>query len=168
MDQVTAQKRLASEGKIKRIFDMIRSLVTKKTKETDANNIFAPTVTLEMFQNLKRVVPNHSLIMADFDSFLMPRNSVKGINAPLVSEKIDGAKNFDNYLIPRGHADIYFPSDFFFLQHAYQEICGKPAQVYKNVEFMEVYALESWAQTENLYNPMFEEYVNTSFLVTDV
>ena len=98
-----------------------------------------------MFQNLKKIVPNHSLIMADFDSFLMPRNGIKGLNAPLVSEKIEGAVNHDSYLIPRGHADIYFPSDFFFLQHAYQEICGKPAQVYKNVEFMEVYALESWA-----------------------
>ena len=53
--------------------------------------------------------------MADFDSFIMPRGSIKGINAPLVSEKVEGAASHDNYLIPRGHADIYFPSDFFFL-----------------------------------------------------
>ena len=106
--------------------------------------------------------------MADFDSFIMPRECVRGTNAPLVSEKIEDSPHKDTYLIPRGHADIYFPSDFFFLQHAYQEICGKPAQVYKNVEFMDQYALESWAQTQNNYNPMKEEYVNTSFLVTDL
>ena len=81
---------------------------------------------------------------------------------------MDDAVNYDTYLIPRGHADIYFPTDFYFLQHAYQEICGRPAQVYKNKEFMEMYALESWARTYNLYNPMWEEYVNTSFLVTEV
>lgn len=33
---------------------------------------------------------------------------------------------------------------------------------------MDQYALESWAQTQNNYNPMKEEYVNTSFLVTDL
>jgi len=74
---------------------------------------------LQLFQNLKRVAPNHSLIMADFDSFIMPRGCIQGANAPLVSQKVGDAKNFDSYLIPRGHADIYFPSDFFFLQHAY-------------------------------------------------
>lgn len=53
--------------------------------------------------------------MADFDSFIMPRECVRGTNAPLVSEKIEDADHKDTYLIPRGHADIYFPSDFFFL-----------------------------------------------------
>lgn len=57
--------------------------------------------------------------MADFDSFIMPKQCVVGQNAPLVSEKIEGAPHKDTYMIPRGHADIYFPSDFFFLQHAY-------------------------------------------------
>ena len=149
--------------------DMFRELTSmNKSKDTQQNNIFIPTVTLELFQNIKRIAPNHSLIMADFDSFIMPRGSIRGTNAPLVSEKIEGAVNHDSYLIPRGHADIYFPSDFFFLQHAYQEICGRKAQVFKNIEFMETYALESWAECRNGYNPMREEYINTSFLVTDL
>ena len=116
LDSITANKRLASEGVTKRVVDMFRELTSmKRTKETNENNIFIPTTTLQLFQSLKEIAPHHSLIMADFDSFLMPRNSIKGLNAPLVSEKIEGATNHDNYLIPRGHADIYYPSDFFFL-----------------------------------------------------
>ena len=124
MDSVTAQKRLKSEGSIKRIVDMIMSPFRPRSKDTLENNIFIPTVTLELFSHIKKVVPNHSLIMADFDSFLMPRGSIQGTNAPLISEKLENAVHKDSYLIPRGHADIYYPSDFFFLQHAYQEICG--------------------------------------------
>lgn len=46
LDSVGAQKRLASEGLTKRVIDMIRGFTRKSTKETLANNIFAPTVTL--------------------------------------------------------------------------------------------------------------------------
>lgn len=115
LDSVTAQKRLKSEGIAKRLVDLFRDMTRSKKKETLDNNIFAPTVTLQLFQNLKRIAPNHSLIMADFDSFIMPRECVRGTNAPLVSEKIEDSPHKDTYLIPRGHADIYFPSDFFFL-----------------------------------------------------
>ena len=41
-----------------------------------------------------------------------------GINAPLVTDKLEEPtqwKTFDNYLIPRGAADICFPSDFDYL-----------------------------------------------------
>jgi hypothetical protein len=34
---------------------------------------------------------------------------------------------YDHYLIERGHTDICYPTDFFFLQHAYRHITGKQA-----------------------------------------
>jgi len=115
-------------------------------------------------------VPNHSLILADFDSFMMPRSGViKGINAPVVTHKLKDPtdwQTYDSYLCKRGHADICFPTDFYFLQHAYSRICKQQAQVYKTAEFVDQYAMDSWCQTQNLYNPMREEYFNTSFLVT--
>ena len=52
--------------------------------------------------------------MADFDSFLTD-DVIKGINAPLVTDKLEGPtewKNYEDYLIPRGAADICFPTDF--------------------------------------------------------
>lgn len=60
--------------------------------------------------------------MADFDSFIMPKNSICGINRPLVTHKLkDPTKweTYSSYLIPRGKTDICFPVDFNFLKHAY-------------------------------------------------
>ena len=68
-----------------------------------------------MFYHLKNYFPNHSLILADFDSFIMPRNSIKGMNAPLITHKLKDPtkwKTYDSYLLPRGLSDICFPSDF--------------------------------------------------------
>ena len=61
--------------------------------------------------------------MADFDSFIMPKNSIRGTNAPLVTHKLKDPtkwKTYDTYLIPRGEADICFPVDFHFLKYAYE------------------------------------------------
>jgi hypothetical protein len=81
------------------------------------------------------------MILADFDSFLMPMTgSIKGINAPMVTHKLKDPtqwETFDNYLTPRGHADICYPTDFYWLQQAYSHITGNQAQVYKNSEFVE-------------------------------
>ena len=88
------------------------------------SNIFAPTAALYMFQHLHKYIPNHSLILADFDSFLT-NVLLKGGNAPLVTNKLQGPtewENFNTYLVPRGAADICFPTDFQYLQHAYQQI----------------------------------------------
>lgn len=73
-----------------------------------------------MFQHLRKYIENHSLILADFDCFLEPRgrDSILGINAPLVENKLKGpteAQKFNSYLIERGAADILFPVDFPFL-----------------------------------------------------
>jgi hypothetical protein len=58
--------------------------------------------------------------------------------------------------------------DFAFLQHAYSRITNQrlSADVYKTHEFVDRYSLKSWCTTQNLYNPMQEEYFNTAFLVT--
>jgi hypothetical protein len=120
--------------------DAINSAFKPKTQFTLNNNIFAPTATLKLFQQLKKVVPNHSLILADFDSFMMPRGSVQGENAPMVTHKLKDPTEwttYETYLCERGHADICFPTDFYFLQHAYQQITGHQAQVYKTKEFVD-------------------------------
>ena len=57
-------------------------------KGSHSNNIFAPTATLRLLKHINENIPDHSLILADFDSFLMPKNSIKGINAPLITNKL--------------------------------------------------------------------------------
>jgi hypothetical protein len=77
----------------------------------------------------------------------MPAGSVEGVNAPMVTNKLkDPTKwqTFNTCLVERGQADICFPTDFYFLQHAYHQITGKKAQVYKNDEFMKLFALDTW------------------------
>jgi hypothetical protein len=105
---------------LKRISDMLAMI---RHRESINSNIFAPTAALKMIKHMKQYIPYHSLIMADFDSFLMPRNSIRGINAPLVTHKLKDPtkwKTYDNYLVPRGEADICFPVDFHFLKYAYE------------------------------------------------
>lgn len=108
--------------------------------------------------------------MADFDSFLMPKNSIKGLNAPLITNKLKDPtqwQTYDTYLLERGAADICFPVDFHFLKYAYQKLTGLHASVYKSSEFVDEFALHSWCTTQNLFNPMRDEYFNTSFIVTE-
>ena len=90
------------------------------------------------------------MILADFDSFIMPRGSIQGQNAPVVTHKLKDPSDwltYSSYLIDRGHADICFPSDFFFLQHAYGQITGKKAQIYKTSDFVSTFSLETWGNT---------------------
>lgn len=145
---------------------MINSM---RYKEKISNNIFAPTVAINMLRHIKEYIPSHSIIMSDFDSFLMPKGSIIGHNAPLITNKLKDPtqwQTYDSYLIPRGQADICFPIDFNFMKHAYEQISGQHANIHKTSEFIELYSLKSWCNTQNLYNPMREEYFNTSFLVT--
>ena len=76
-DSVSVTKRLNSQGLIKRLIDNLPSFSSNKNSpDTQENNIFAPTAALKLFQKVKQIAPNHSLILADFDSFMMPRGSI--------------------------------------------------------------------------------------------
>ena len=168
-DHIKATQRLQVSGMIKRIKDIYDDY---RFRDKMNDNVFAPTAALYLFEHLHKFIPNHQVILADFDCFLEPinKNSILGLNAPLVTNKLKDPtewKTYDTYLIARGAADICFPSDFEYLQHAYQNITGQPCSVYKNREFIDMFALPSWATTQNNYNPMREEYINTSFMVTE-
>lgn len=117
MDKISAQNKMKVQGYIKRVYDMIYE---NRFRDQINSNIFAPTSAIYMFQHLNKYINNHSIILADFDCFLEPKTkkSIMGINAPLIENKLKGpteAQKFSNYLIPRGAADILFPTDFHFL-----------------------------------------------------
>jgi len=137
LDHISANKRLKSEGMIKLLSDQFGSIFSRSSPNGDSatNNIFAPTAALNLFSHINKVMPQHSLILADFDSFLMPRGSIQGITAPMVTHKLRDPTEwttYGSYLVPRGQADICFPSDFNFLQHAYGKLTSKNAYIYKN------------------------------------
>ena len=138
---------------------------------TNKSNMFIPTICLKTLKNLAKNIPNNHLIISDFD---MLSNSIstrnQGINAPVVSKKLEKAQSkhdYDNYLIECGEGDIFFPTNFKLLRYLYKEICNKNSWIMKSHEFMKEFSFESWTETKSGYNPLKEDFLNTSFLVTD-
>mmetsp|Transcript_13853 Transcript_13853/g.23626 ORF Transcript_13853/g.23626 Transcript_13853/m.23626 type:complete len:325 (+) Transcript_13853:229-1203(+) len=134
LDHIALTHKIKFSGVIKRLKDLIDQV---RFKEAMVNNVYAPTATLGLFKHVNRLIPNHQIILADFDCFLTSTSygELKGINQPIITNKLEGPtkwQEYDTYLIERGAADICFPSDFQFLQHAYESITNKPASVYKN------------------------------------
>ena len=100
-DHIQATSRLQVSGVIKQMKDMWSEY---RYKDSIKSNIFAPTAAIFLFQHLHKIMPNHQIILADFDSFLTD-DKIKGINAPLVTDKLEKPTewdNYDDYLIPRG------------------------------------------------------------------
>lgn len=156
--------------------------------------LFLPTAALRLLDVLHSARPNHILIAQDFDD-LQAFTSVPGVNAPLVAETVDGhVIDHPSYLTRKGHADIFFPSDFKLLTHMYRhalahhdahhEATGRSsggeqgraqgsgngngagcAMHVKAQEFMRRYADVAATRSVSGYNPLLQDYTNTSFFV---
>ncbi|POM70918.1 Hypothetical protein PHPALM_12586 [Phytophthora palmivora] len=134
------------------------------------NSAFIPTGAMQLLHTLRTAFPKHHLIAADFDSLPAPnldeKSPIKAIehplsttatsagtlfagNAPLVASKVTGVtKDHDTYLVQGGIADIFFATDFDRLKKAY---CS---------------ALQRQAEEVRSYNPLLEDYSNTSFILS--
>jgi len=147
----------------------VEKLVKLIYRRKDEKNIFLPTAALKMFKNLNRVIPNHHMILADFDMLRNSESARQGINSPIVSQKLEKSaekKDFDSYLVSRGIADIFFPTNFRYLRHGYKKITGKRAEIYKTYEFMDLFSKTKWTETKSGYNPIKEDFLNTSILTS--
>ncbi len=150
---------------------------------------FVPTGAAAVFDALARAAPRHAaLIVADFDELPRPPPppratgggdaALAASNAPLVASREraggDGdrrgafvAVDHDTYLVaPPGRADIFFASDFEALGALYSArfARARPAAL-KNAEFMARFADLAATTTLSGYNPLLEDFANTSFLV---
>jgi hypothetical protein len=99
------------------------------------------------------------------------KNNREVINAPIVSKKLKKAhekKDFDSYLVDQGEADIFFPTNFELLKKMYSGVCKKKAVYMKTHEFVSEFAKEKWAETQSGYNPLKEDFLNTSFFLTEI
>ena len=120
-NNVSFTQRLRTEGIIKRLYDTLRL-----TPRDEQQSIFAPTGALQLFNQLHLLIPNQTIVLADFDSFLTKqRGNLRGVNSPVVTHKLADPtkwKEFDTYLVQKGEADICFPTDFHLLRHAYSTV----------------------------------------------
>ncbi|KAA8527932.1 hypothetical protein F0562_035199 [Nyssa sinensis] len=110
------------------IMDLDKDHTTQGDRATSvARNIWAkvfpkpqrcwlPTGCLKLLEVLHGALPKMSLIASDFS--YLPDVRIPGERAPLVSTKKDGISSDRNsYLDAKGDADIFFPTDFWLLEH---------------------------------------------------
>ncbi|CAI7925100.1 unnamed protein product, partial [Closterium sp. NIES-54] len=77
--------------------------------------IWLPTGCLRLLEAIYTARPHATVIAADFS--LLPDVRIPGANAPLVAAKGGGVtQDQPTYLVPRGSADIFFPTDFRLLE----------------------------------------------------
>lgn len=105
-------------------------------------------------KHLDRTFPHtKSLVLADFDTlhniFTQEGNKLinifRGTGAPIVSWKLKRAhekKDFPDYLVERGEADIFFPTNFRFMRYLHKKVYKKSSKVMRAFEFTEEFARE--------------------------
>ena len=78
----------------------------------DADVAYLPTTCLRLLDALAAARPGARLIFADFDE--LPGVTLPGLRAPLVASQRGGGSttDHDSLLLPRGAADVFFPTDF--------------------------------------------------------
>ena len=139
------------------------------TNLNSKDNVFLPTYSYRMLKNLNKTLPNADFIMSDFDLLRNSPSNRIGFNAPTVSTKLeasDAKVDYSSYLVPRGKADIFFPTDFRFLKALYQNVTGKKSLIMKSYEFVDEYSERNWVRTKSGYNPLKEDFSNTSFFLS--
>jgi hypothetical protein len=169
--------------------EMIKHLVTGRVRRQrelfersngEYQAVFVPSGCTQMLRVLRKHFPLHSLFVADFDSLPLgsvdddkqPVGSLRGcVNSPIVSSMDETTgKRVDHptYLVPTS-ADVFFQTDFALLSAAYQAEAGNAAtgQVYKSSAFLRKYGNVALTQTRSGFNPMLEDFENTSCFVAE-
>ncbi|GAV67676.1 Methyltransf_28 domain-containing protein [Cephalotus follicularis] len=139
-----------------------------------------PTGCLRLLEVLHEVLPKMSLIASDFS--YLPDVTIPGERAPLVSTKKDGcSSDYSTYLDAKGDADIFFPTDFWFLERIDHYCSGwlkqdkektsKQGKKRRTItldtsSFMEEFGLPSKTRTKDGYNPLLDDFKNTKFYIS--
>eukprot|EP00241_Pyramimonas_parkeae_P001559 CAMPEP_0114269190 /NCGR_PEP_ID=MMETSP0058-20121206/26452_1 /TAXON_ID=36894 /ORGANISM="Pyramimonas parkeae, CCMP726" /LENGTH=470 /DNA_ID=CAMNT_0001387603 /DNA_START=70 /DNA_END=1483 /DNA_ORIENTATION=+ len=171
------------QGEAVSVATRLQRMVYRAIGDDSLNVEFLPTSCMALLDVLHAVRPAHRLIAADFNH--LPDVSIPGKNAPLVASKRDGrTHDYSTYLVPRGDADIFFPTDFDSLKRIYtasrsatmlegksgrdntpESLVSDP-QVLTTRKFMEQHAIIGSTQTLDGYNPLLEDFTNTRIFLS--
>ncbi|BEI85127.1 hypothetical protein CcaverHIS002_0505280 [Cutaneotrichosporon cavernicola] len=87
---------------------------------------FVPTKAVAFLERLRDQLPNHRLLVADFDT--LP-DAVAGRNGPVVQTRYGGTMvPCETFLVKQGYFDIFFPTDFELLRDTYSLIMNSPSR----------------------------------------
>jgi len=127
--------------------------------------LWLPTTTLRFVEMLRDHFAESHLLLADFDQ--LP-STIPGTLGPVVQSRdgTGGYKDHSTYLVEPGSCDIFFPTDFKLMQHMLARVCNQDAKVMKSKEFFEAYAKVSATRTASGYNPLLNDFKNTSILLS--
>lgn len=154
-----------------RLLDAAAGLSPGVSSADEEQTLFLPTGCLQLFHALHRALPAHHLICADFTMLPATDIQIPGTNAPIVSSTVDGRnEDYSTYLLPAGTADIFFPSNFVALRDLWMTAGNVKAQAARadlltTAEFMTSYADVHRTKTASAYNPLLDDFANTSFLL---
>ncbi|WWC58510.1 uncharacterized protein I303_101053 [Kwoniella dejecticola CBS 10117] len=86
---------------------------------------FLPTKAILFLETLRKLLPNHRLLISDFD--VLP-DAVEGRNGPVVQTRYGGSMiPCETFLVKQGYFDIFFPTDFELLRDVYSIIMNSPS-----------------------------------------
>ncbi len=131
--------------------------------------LWLPTGALQLFLNAQRhLPPNHSILAFDFD--YLPDVCIAGQGAPIVSDTRNGhTYDYATYMVPKGAADIFFPTDFGRLCALVNMVGqGSVAQYSKASHFFAALPASQQCATRSGYNPLLGDFTNTSVLMRGV
>ena len=149
----------------------------------DADIVYLPTTCLRLLDALAAARPGARLILADFDE--LPGVCLPGLRAPLVASQRGGGvtTDHDTWLLPRGAADVFFPTDFGLLQalvadaaarsggtaQAAQQgrACRSPQTAAFLTEALSPGREWRHAAAASGFNPLLSEFPNTSVFITE-
>ena len=133
---------------------------------------YLPTEALALFDAAVAARPNHTLLAADFDALPSPEPAMR---APVVAATRGGrAVDYPSILAaPPGGADIFFPTDFDLAAglHAAAAVkagCTPLAAAWpKAAEFLAAHADLAATRTRSGWNPLLDDFDNTSVLLAE-
>ena len=126
--------------------------------QNHSTTIFLPTGLSMALKNLRKNLPRHRLVFADFDD--LPDSKMMGINAPLVRGKTHDRESYLHGDI--GECDVFFPTCF----ETLRLLNGENGDYIKSSEFMQIHADVNACRTMSGYNPLISDFSNTAFFLT--
>ncbi|OCF55583.1 hypothetical protein L486_07067 [Kwoniella mangroviensis CBS 10435] len=105
---------------------LLRSLYTSLPFSANLSQPdFLPTKSILFLEHLREKLPNHRLLISDFDT--LP-DAVEGRNGPVVQTRYGGSMiPCETFLVKQGYFDIFFPTDFELLRDIYSVIMNSPS-----------------------------------------
>ena len=152
-----------------RTFKLIKFL---RDKFFAGTNIWLPTPVTELFKNIQKNIPNHKMVLLDFDFIPndIRRKDYQGKNPPVVYSIMEDSRDsithtsiFTKYERP---INIYFEIDFSFLRFLYMMTTNRTANLYKFHQFMNDNSFNEWCDTKVGFNPLLNTHKNLTFLCT--